>query len=151
VGRVVAFPCQDITPCLEVAGSSPVDSPKFYHCQLKGVPCGSPRLGHVAPFHSAQMRTCVGYAHWAICMTPRIPSHLPAQHTVMPRKLYDPATSVVRPCHVSCTDCTVIKFLPVWQNGQNVISHSYSVCLNPFELRWVVRLRPMPLSILKRF
>jgi hypothetical protein len=47
-----------------------------------------------------------------------------------------PATSAVRPCHVSCMDCTVIKFLPVWQNGKNAISQSYSVSLNPFELRW---------------
>jgi hypothetical protein len=34
-------------------------------------------------------------------------------------------------------DCTVSKFLPVWQIEQNVISHSSDVCLNPFELHWV--------------
>ena len=28
----------------------------------------------------------------------------------MPRQLYEHATSAVRPCHVDCTDCTVIPF-----------------------------------------
>jgi hypothetical protein len=34
-------------------------------------------------------------------------------------------------------DCTVNKFLPVWQIEQNTIYHSYNVYLNLFKVRWV--------------
>jgi hypothetical protein len=48
------------------------------------------------------------------------------------------------PCHVSSMymphqhymDCTVNKIFHVWQSGQNMISHSYDVFLNPFKLCW---------------
>jgi hypothetical protein len=33
-----------------------------------------------------------------------------------------------------CTDCTVSKILPVWQNEQKAISFSYDACLSPFKL-----------------
>jgi hypothetical protein len=50
---------------------------------------------------------------------------------------YGPCHVSNGPCHVICTDCIVNKFLPVWQIRQNTISRSYSVHLNPFEVRWV--------------
>jgi hypothetical protein len=33
-------------------------------------------------------------------------------------------------------DCTVNKKIIVWQNGHNVISLAYNICLNPFKLCW---------------
>jgi hypothetical protein len=108
-------------------GFEPLWTPKILNAN-KRVPRGSPCLGHVAPPKFANKHaTCPNHS-------PHVTS---CQSTCLPHHLYH-ATSAYDPCHVSnCTDCTVSKFLPVWQIEQNVISHSYSVCLNPFKVRWV--------------
>jgi hypothetical protein len=60
------------------------------------------------------------------------PRHSTPYHVIsmtLPCQQYNPAMS-------DCTDCTVNKILHVWKSGQNMISLTYDVCLNPFKLHW---------------
>jgi hypothetical protein len=83
----------------EVRGSIPTDSINFKPTTNNKVPCGSPRLGHVAPYNQPKYATCHNIIH-------------PYLSTNECHMFYGPANPalprVVRTCHVSIrTDCSV--------------------------------------------
>jgi hypothetical protein len=80
--------------------------------------------------------TCQHWIHPLVCHKAclvSMPTHLPHHYMVIWTTTY-----IHLPHHhyTDCMDCTVSKILPVWKNEQNMISHSYDICLNPFKLCW---------------
>jgi hypothetical protein len=93
-------------PDPEVMGSTLRESIIFPNNRTNGgVPCGSPRLGHVAPCYSptnchvsnSDSSTCLSSQH------ANVPAMSTCQSSQLPCvvRLYGPATSVVWTCHVS--------------------------------------------------
>jgi hypothetical protein len=108
----------------------------------KRVPCGSPCLGHMAPYN-LPIKFHMLLIHSPTCLP------LNTFHIITFQLNTDTSTlaNSSLTCHLprvgpyptmsSCTDCKVNKILLVWKNEHNVISHSSDVHLNPFKFLWV--------------
>jgi hypothetical protein len=136
--RLVAF--AKTLPYLEVTRSSPVDSKYFSKCQQKVVPRGSPRLGHVAAHDWATWHHFI-HTNETTCPHPIHPSHHNSMSPSFPVSCFHIIYTVIhvsiRPLPRHLYGLYNQQFLPIWQIRQKAIYHSYSVRLNPFELRWV--------------
>jgi hypothetical protein len=123
VGAPVGRPLPRLSTVREVRGLIPMDSTKFF------------KLYHGATWHHT---ICPKRCHTTQFVSVSNDSSISLPLNCQLSTDTSPATCGSVPCQVSCTDCTVNKcFLFVWQNEQNMISHSFDVRLNPFELRWV--------------
>jgi hypothetical protein len=64
--------------------------------------------------------------------------HITTNSTLVKSADMSHAMCEVRPYHIiTCTDCTINEFLPIWQIEQNAISHSSDVRLTQLEVCWV--------------
>jgi hypothetical protein len=89
IGGLVARPMLETMPLApEVGGSTPMDYHKLLY--TGGVPRGSPRLGHVAPYHLPPKMTCVSTLLVHVPCQITCPVSLPTQHLC----------TVASPCHL---------------------------------------------------
>jgi hypothetical protein len=87
MGRLVSQALPKHYPRPEVVDSTPVESQNFYHLPTtRGVPRGTPRLGHVAPYHLPKIMTHVitGLVHLSANVCPvSMPTHLSCHCTTV--------------------------------------------------------------------
>jgi hypothetical protein len=114
----------NVSTLWEVRHSNPTDSKIFYQTTRCHV------AAHAwATWHHPIRQVChVSNCHFPTSATQLSNQHIPHQHFHV--WVHTPTTSFC----TDCMDCKVNKFMLVWKNGKNTISHSSDIHLNPFEV-----------------